>query len=81
MILRGIFVFIGSAALSQFHQLLLGFGLILYVASYGILFDGGDDDDEVGGYGDTLNNDTDSYTHQHHRPRRLSIIMLMCCCL
>ena len=47
VILRGVFVVLGAAALQRFHQILLFFAVILGVASYGILFPGpeGDEDD------------------------------------
>ena len=41
------FVFLGSAAIDRFHEVLLGFALVLYAAAYGILFGSDDDDDEV----------------------------------
>ena len=38
MILRGLFVLIGAAALENFHQVLIAFAIILGIGSYGILF-------------------------------------------
>ena len=44
---RGIFIGLGSIALQQFHQILLLFSVVLFISSYGILFGGDDDDEEV----------------------------------
>ena len=49
VVLRGLFIGLGAVALENFHQLLLGFAAILYVASYKIIFggEGGDDEEDV----------------------------------
>lgn len=46
VILRGVFVVLGAAALQRFHQILLFFAVILGVASYGILFPSPEVDEE-----------------------------------
>ena len=47
VVLRGLFIGLGAVALENFHQLLLGFAAILYVASYKIIFGGEGGDDEL----------------------------------
>ena len=46
VILRGLFIGVGSVALEQFHQVLLLFALVLGFSSYKILFAGEDEDDD-----------------------------------
>lgn len=46
VVLRGLFIAAGSVALEQFHQVLFVFAAVLFASSYGILFSGGDDEDE-----------------------------------
>jgi hypothetical protein len=45
ILLRGLFIGIGSVALQRFHYVLLLFAGVLLVSSYKILFSGGGDDD------------------------------------
>lgn len=46
IILRGLFVSIGSVALEKFHQILLVFAIILGYSAYNIVFGKEDDEDE-----------------------------------
>lgn len=46
VILRGLFIFAGSAALHQFHQVLLLFAVVLFYSSFKIIFKVEDDDEE-----------------------------------
>lgn len=46
VVLRGLFIGVGSVALSNFHQIMIVFALVLYYSSYKILFANEDDDDE-----------------------------------
>lgn len=47
IVLRGLFIGLGSVAIQRFHYVLLLFAGVLLVSSYKILFSGGDDDNEV----------------------------------
>ncbi len=48
VILRGLFIGIGSVALSKFHQIMIVFALVLYYSSYKILFaDEGDEEEDL----------------------------------
>lgn len=46
VILRGLFIGLGTVALTNFHQVLLLFAFVLYYSSYKILFTGNDDEEE-----------------------------------
>lgn len=47
IVLRGLFIGLGSVAIQRFHYVLLLFAGVLLVSSYKILFSSGDDNEEV----------------------------------
>lgn len=47
VVLRGIFIGLGSVAIEKYHSVLLVFAAILFFSSYKILFSGDDDGEEV----------------------------------
>jgi len=47
VVLRGLFIFAGAAALKQSQKILLLFSAVLFASSYGILFASGEDEKEV----------------------------------
>jgi tellurite resistance protein TerC len=69
VILRGVFIAAGSVALSEFHQVLLGFAAVLFFSSYKILSKG-DEEDEVSSQSYHLNRTAvrASRLHPHRLP-------------
>jgi hypothetical protein len=47
IVMRGIFIGLGSVALKSFHQILIVFAAILFFSSYKIIFSGEDQEEEV----------------------------------
>ena len=46
VLLRGLFIFLGAVALEQFHQIVILFSVVLFAASYNILFKREDSEEE-----------------------------------
>eukprot|EP01041_Mallomonas_annulata_P000370 gene370-675_t len=47
IVLRGLFIGAGALALEQFHQVLLLFSVVLFASSYGILFSGDEEEENL----------------------------------